>query len=208
MAYKNSFSWSISKSHIFSHCQRKYYLSYYTNGLKQMSEILRLQALLLKNLKSLKMWIGSMIHELIAEYLHRITEHLDDVNSSKFSHASHAYARDPKHIAEILLEQYLVKLDQIYFKSKNKNYSCYDPKDKFGLSEHFYHQDLREEFAQAKENFKQYFQNFLNSKLHKEIIQRLQEKYGKAGSGYQFFIESVVPDFASMEFFAPNPLLT
>lgn len=192
MVYQNSFSWSISKSHIFEHCQRKYYFSYYTYGLKAQSESLWLQTLLLKNLKSLKMWIGSLIHELIAEYLHSITSH------KNFT-------------AEQLLEKYLTLLDQTYFASKNKNYTLYDPKNKFGLSEHFYHQDLHEEIIQAKENFKNYFQNFLESKLHKEIIQRLEDKYEKKNpqyDDYQFFIESVVPDFESMQFFAPNPLLT
>lgn len=189
MGYQNSFSRSISKSKIFEYCQRKYYFSYYTNGLRATSESLRLQALLLKNLKSLNMWIGSMIHELIASYLHSITDH------KNFT-------------AKQLLENYLAKLDQIYRQSKNKNYTMYDPKDKFWLSEHFYHQDLREEFVQAKENFKQYFQNFLDSRLHKEIIQRLEDKYDDKDSGYQFFIESVAPDFERMQFFAPHPLLT
>lgn len=138
------------------------------------------------------MWIGFLIHELIAEYLHSITSH------KNFT-------------AEQLLEKYLILLDQTYFASKNKNYTLYNPKNKFGLSEHFYHQDLHEEIIQAKENFKNYFQNFLESKLHKEIIQRLEDKYEKKNpqyDDYQFFIESVVPDFESMQFFAPNPLLT
>ncbi|MDR3168191.1 MAG: hypothetical protein LBU27_00020 [Candidatus Peribacteria bacterium] len=55
-------------------CERKYYLNYYTFALKDSHPEIRLQAHILKGLKSLQMRIGEKTHYLLSDYLHYLKE--------------------------------------------------------------------------------------------------------------------------------------
>lgn len=71
----NELTWSVSRHRLFEECRRAYYYNYYGawNGWDSGAPPRTRQLYLLKNLKSLDMWGGSIVHEVIAEALQRFT---------------------------------------------------------------------------------------------------------------------------------------
>ncbi|MBN2451928.1 MAG: PD-(D/E)XK nuclease family protein [Lentisphaeria bacterium] len=71
----NEFSWSVSRDHVFRECRRAYYYTYYGAWGGWEAEAPERTRLLyrLKNIKSLAMWAGSVVHDTIAEALNRYT---------------------------------------------------------------------------------------------------------------------------------------
>ena len=55
---------------LLEHCERKYFLNYYTFALKQDYPDLWSETLLLKWLKNVEMWIWEKSHFLLSDYLH------------------------------------------------------------------------------------------------------------------------------------------
>ena len=82
MNYSSSHSWhqkskkTLSRSNtritLLEYCERKYFLNYYTFALKQDYPDLRAEALLLKWLKSIEMWVWEKSHFLLSDYLHAL----------------------------------------------------------------------------------------------------------------------------------------
>ena len=71
----NEFSWSVSRAQLFSACQRAYYYTYYGAWGGWEAEASARQRLLyiLKNIKTLPMWAGGIVHATIGEALQRYT---------------------------------------------------------------------------------------------------------------------------------------
>jgi hypothetical protein len=69
----NEFSWSVSRAQLFHECQRAYYYTYYGSWGGWEAEASERQRLLyiLKNIKTLPLWAGGIVHELIGEALQR-----------------------------------------------------------------------------------------------------------------------------------------
>ena len=69
----NDFSWSVSRARLFAECRRAYYYYYYGSwggweaGAPEPVRLLYL----LKNIKTLPLWAGSIVHETISEALQR-----------------------------------------------------------------------------------------------------------------------------------------
>jgi len=121
------------------------------------------------------MWFGNQAHGLMSDYLHllknkQITE------------------KNIEHIKKNLINE----MDEIFEKSKVKQYETYDKNNKFGLSEHFYGQNVDEKFAKWKENILEYFQQFLESDLHNKIMQEFSD-------ATTIFVEPKKPNFESMK---------
>ena len=72
-ALSNDFSWSVSRDQLFRTCPRAYYYNYYGSwgGWAADAPERTRRLYLLKNIKSLAMWGGSLVHEVVAEALNR-----------------------------------------------------------------------------------------------------------------------------------------
>jgi len=69
----NELSWSVSRQNLFDECRRAYYFNYYGawGGWDSAAAERTRQLYILKNLKTLDMWAGAIVHEVIAEALRR-----------------------------------------------------------------------------------------------------------------------------------------
>lgn len=69
----NQFSWSVSRDRLFHSCRRAYYYNYYGSwgGWEAGADQKTRQLYILKNMTSLEMWGGSIVHDVIAEALRR-----------------------------------------------------------------------------------------------------------------------------------------
>ena len=69
----NDFSWSVSRDRLFRECERAYYYTYYGSwgGWERNADPRVRKLYILKNLQTLDMWAGSIVHEIIAEALRR-----------------------------------------------------------------------------------------------------------------------------------------
>jgi len=72
----NRFSWSLSRQRIFDECKRRYYLHYYRSwgGWEEGGEPEARLAYRLKQIVSLEMWVGDILHRLIEAQLRRLKE--------------------------------------------------------------------------------------------------------------------------------------
>jgi len=70
---KNEFSWSVSRNRLFRTCPRAYYFNYYGSwgGWDRNSPERTRKLYILKNLQTLEIWGGSIVHGTIAEALRR-----------------------------------------------------------------------------------------------------------------------------------------
>ncbi|OGV68763.1 MAG: hypothetical protein A3K19_24145 [Lentisphaerae bacterium RIFOXYB12_FULL_65_16] len=66
-------SWSVSRDQLFQDCRRAYYYNYYGawGGWESDALPATRKLYILKNLRTLPMWAGSTVHEVIAEALNR-----------------------------------------------------------------------------------------------------------------------------------------
>ena len=69
----NELTWSVSRDKLFRSCERAYYYQYYGawGGWEADASEETRKLYVLKNLKSLPMWAGQVVHEVIAEALKR-----------------------------------------------------------------------------------------------------------------------------------------
>lgn len=72
----NEFSWSASRDSLFKNCKRAYYYNYYGSwgGWDRYADEYTRKLYVLKNMKTLEMWAGSIVHEVIAESLQRYSQ--------------------------------------------------------------------------------------------------------------------------------------
>jgi hypothetical protein len=68
---ENEFSWSVSRAQLFASCPRAYYYNYYGSwgGWEVDAPERTRQLYMLKNIKPLAMWAGSIVHDTIKEAL-------------------------------------------------------------------------------------------------------------------------------------------
>ncbi len=69
----NEFTWSVSRHHLFEECRRAYYYHYYGSwgGWDRSAPPAVRKLYILKNLMTLEMWAGKVVHETIQEALTR-----------------------------------------------------------------------------------------------------------------------------------------
>jgi len=67
----NDFTWSVSRAQAFQNCQRAYYFNYYGSwgGWDSAASERTRQLYILKNMKPMVMWSGSIVHDLIKQAL-------------------------------------------------------------------------------------------------------------------------------------------
>ncbi|MEA2012480.1 MAG: PD-(D/E)XK nuclease family protein [Verrucomicrobiota bacterium] len=73
---ENVFSWSVSRDRLFRRCLKAYYYNYYGSwdGWDKSAPWKTQKIYMLKKMTSLKMWAGSIVHEVIAEALNRYAQ--------------------------------------------------------------------------------------------------------------------------------------
>jgi len=178
-AYNTPLSRSYSRATLLYFCQKKYMFSYYTKYLSGFERNFYQECLTLKNLTSLHMRLGEKIHGLMSDYLHELKKQ------------GSPGLVDPERLEHVLAD-FSQKLDTEYEKSKKKHYDKYDKYDKFGFAEHFYGEDIDEDYKKAKQRIKDAFYGFLESDLHTKISKEFQEAQA-------VFVESKEPDFEKMK---------
>ncbi|NLZ64140.1 MAG: PD-(D/E)XK nuclease family protein [Lentisphaerae bacterium] len=67
----NDLTWSVSRAQLFQNCQRAYYFNYYGSwgGWDSAAPERTRQLYILKNIKPMVMWAGSIVHDLIKQAL-------------------------------------------------------------------------------------------------------------------------------------------
>ncbi len=81
----NDFSWSVSRDQMFRSCQRAYYYHYYASwgGWSDDASEQTRKLYTLKNMKTLEMWAGSVVHETIAEALRRYAHDQSEIRTGE-----------------------------------------------------------------------------------------------------------------------------
>lgn len=172
----NKLSRSNTRITLLEYCEKKYFLNYYTFSLKKINHDLRKQALILKKLKSLEMWMGEKTHFLISDYLNLLKSHLPS----------------PAEI-NTLKDQIAQEMRKEFHISKTKNYKELDFSKRGGLSEHYYQEDI-DEFLEPTI---QKVHGNLDALITSPRIPKLQNFFQQA---YSTYIENPKnPDFESMK---------
>ncbi|MCL4562987.1 MAG: PD-(D/E)XK nuclease family protein [Chloroflexi bacterium] len=130
--YTNDFSWSKSRDDQFKACRRMYYFHYYGSwgGWAPDCDTRTRSLYIMKNLASIPMWVGKVVHEEAAQVL-RSTGQKSPISQEPARH----------HL--------LQKLRSQWEDSKRKKF-LYNPKDFPGLQAHYYDEPLDEDaFSQA-----------------------------------------------------------
>ena len=174
--FKNPLSRSISKSTVLHYCVKKYYFSTYSNYLREVDMWLRNDAMVSKNIKSLAMWMGECLHDLISDYLHLVKNNQDTLeNIGK---------------ARVLLT---TKMDRDFQISRARDYTKYNANVKFGLTEHYYKENIDEMYEQWKKSILESFDKFCESELNREILSYIHDPENI------IFIEPKEKNFESMK---------
>jgi len=154
MAYNSNNLWrSNTRLTVLEYCQKKYYFNYYTNFLKDIDEKLRLDWLLLKNLKSIEMRIWEKTHHLLSDYLKLMKRKLDSTeNIDKLK----------EEISQVMTSDFNI--------SKNRDYEAwYDRNQKFWLTEHYYKLDVDSRLPESIEKVINNLDTFITSERHEKV---------------------------------------
>jgi len=154
MSYHANNLWrSNTRLTVLEYCQKKYYFNYYTNFLKDIDEKLRLDWLLLKNLKSIEMRIGEKTHHILSDYLKLMKKKSDsqeNVNKHK------------EEITQVMTNDFNI--------SKNRDYEAwYDRNQKFWLTEHYYKIDVDAKLQEAIDKVINNLDTFISSERHDKV---------------------------------------
>lgn len=152
----NELTWSVSRMRLFKECERAYYYNYYGSWGgwdTSVASPLTRKLYILKNLQTLDMWAGGIVHAVIAEALRRY--------ASKKTQVS----------ADQLRETARVKLRQGWIEAVNRDWE--EAPKKTNLSELYYGNgtNLPEERTEAvKERIYGCLDAFAESSVLNEII--------------------------------------
>ncbi len=154
MQHFNNLSWSTTRITVLEYCQKKYFFNYYTHTLRNLNEQLRLDALLLKHLKSLEMRVGEKTHWLLSDYIRKLKI------QQKLS---------PEEIEE-LKQKIVTEMKTEYEISKNRDYTSYDRDHTFWLSEHYYGENVDEQLEPVIQKVLNNLDVFIKSDWHERIL--------------------------------------
>lgn len=180
MAYINrshNLGWSNTRITVLEYCQKKYFFNYYTHTLRDMDEKLRLEAMLLKNLKSMEMWMGEKTHHILSDYLRLLkTGKVEEDTVQK------------------LKDEMVGIMKKEFQQSKDRDFSLgYNKDQKFGLSEHYYGENVDDKLDEIIDRVMKNFDAFLESERHDKV-----KRYFEVAK--QVFVENPkVPDYENMK---------
>lgn len=147
MGYRNySLTWSNTRITLLEYCNKKYYFNYYPHALRDVNEELRLNTLLLKNLKSMDMRVGEKTHHLLSDYLNAFKQgKVEEWNTQPFK------------------DRIIEEMKNEFEESKTRDYTSYDRDRKFWLSEHYYGENVDDKLEEAIEKVTNNLDVFLQS---------------------------------------------
>lgn len=154
--YNHSLTWSSTRITVLEYCNKKYYFNYYPHSLRGLNEEVRLTALLLKNLKSMDMRVGEKTHHLLSDYLNALKRW--DITESS---------------VQTFKDCIIDEMTKEFEISKSRDYTSYDRDRKFGLSEHYYGEDVDDKFQDAIQKVTHNLDAFLES----EWLQKVQHYF-------------------------------
>lgn len=174
---QNTLTWSTTRITVLEYCNKKYFFNYYPHSLKEVDEKVWLDALLLKNLKSIDMWTGEKTHHLLSDYLKLLKK--GEITDERVQQLK-------QEIAAEMWEEFEL--------SKARDYSAgYDRDQKFGLSEHFYGEDIDDKLELAIKKVRGNLDAFIASDRHQKVQYYFQ-------NAKLVFVESPrTKDFESMK---------
>lgn len=139
--FKNEFSWSNHRSRVFQECKRKYFLNYYDfwGGWSHDSSEETREIYILKKLTNRYMWVGSLVHDAIAEVLKSVRVGRYPSRSSvkeefvKCMRTGYAdsqrgrYRVDPKNVTGLVEHEYDEEVpDSEWKEMRDLGYACID----------------------------------------------------------------------------------
>jgi len=89
---RNDLTWSVSRHRLFQDCRRAYYYNYYGSwgGWERNASPATRQLYVLKNIRTLPMWGGTIVHGVIAAALERYALHGNAIEAGELqAHARH-----------------------------------------------------------------------------------------------------------------------
>lgn len=155
----NKLSWSNTRITLLEYCEKKYFLNYYTFALKKRDQKIWETTQQLKKLKSLEMRMGEKTHFLISEYLQLLQN-----NSAS------------KENIQKLKDKIAWEMEEEFLRSKNKDYSKLNFNDQWGLSEHFYKENIDDQLQITIERVEKNLEQLIHSEWIDKIKPHLQQK--------------------------------
>lgn len=150
----NEFSWSPSRDRLYQGCQRAYYLNYYASwgGWKRSAPEAARKAYLLKNMTTLPMLAGTVVHGVIERAVGWIQG-----------------GRTVDRAA--LLDEARGRLNRAWQDSRNQEWKRTSPKRATNLFEHYYGVELgREEILKVRDLVQRCLDHYRQGPLHSEIL--------------------------------------
>ncbi|GHW02752.1 hypothetical protein AGMMS50249_5380 [candidate division SR1 bacterium] len=172
---KKTLSWSNTRITLLQRCERKYYFNYYTFALKDQYPELWKETLILKKLKSLEMRIGEKSHYLLSDYLHLLKKWT--LNAESITDEE----RETK--IQELKNQIKSEMEEEFAKSQSTDFHGLEGYfDGFGLSEHFYGENVEDQLPIAIQKVQDNLDRFIASPRNGKI-----ENY--FSSGHLVYVE-------------------
>ena len=174
---KKTLAWSNTRMSVLEYCERKYFFNYYTFALKQDNPDLWAEALLLKWLKTIDMWVWEKSHFLLSDYLHALKKW--EISEEKITE---------------LKDNMRAEMIADFKYSKERDYS--DREDFFGkfwLAEHFYGEDADDSLEEAIQKVCWNLDRFIDSPWN----QKLQDYFSTAK--FVYVEHPRTPDYESMK---------
>ena len=174
LKYRHKLSWSNTRITLLEYCEKKYYLNYYTAWLKSDFPELWKQAQILKRCKSIEMWMGEKTHYLISDYFNVLING-DDVD-----------------LDQIKLNMGYEMRNEFEL-SKNKDFSVLNFEEFWGLSEHFYWENIDDKLEEMIEKVTKNLDQLLISEWRRTVTDFIK-------SHHPVYIEHPrLPDFEAMK---------
>jgi hypothetical protein len=79
--YTPVLGWSISRHEVFDKCKRQYFYTYYP---KHVSDVPRYKMTMLRDLTSMPLEIGNVVHDVIETFLRRLRQSDNDIDEGRF----------------------------------------------------------------------------------------------------------------------------
>jgi hypothetical protein len=180
---KSELTWSFSRDRMFKECRRAYYYNYYASWLgwlEDADEFAR-KAYILKNIRSIDVWIGDVVHQIIKWIFE------NKINAKDISY------KDALHKAKQLLLSTWEQSRQHMWK-RNVKYNL-------NLFEHYYNcEPSREELVPKLQKVTRSIHNIYNSGLLQWVASLPRNSVLRVDEVDSFDFEGVkifaVPDFA------------
>jgi hypothetical protein len=161
--YKKKLGWSVSRVERLDYCERQYGYRYYPETLKEFGSkwAFYWEALKIKNLESLELWVGNRVHSEISKILRIIESN----KQNEFNKKNFKNNRYPEIIRE-MHEQFKA--------SERKDYSRYESKNPFGLLKHYDKTATKEDLNESIEYVLECINSFLKFEYLQMIIVKIE----------------------------------